>query len=139
MTALALIFTLSAIGISEAVYLVRKRIASERPVCPIGGGCEMVLSSKYNKMFFIPNDLLGLFAYITISIIAAFLVIGVEPLSFWIIAIKILVGIASLVSLVLTYLQWRVIHAWCFWCVMSAFTIWLMGLILLVSSFVPIQ
>lgn len=135
MTALALIFTLSAIGISEAVYLVRKRIASERPVCPIGGGCEMVLSSKYNKMFFIPNDILGLLAYITISIIAAFLVIGVEPLSFWIIVIKILVGIASSVSLILTYLQWRVIHAWCFWCVMSAFTIWLMGIILLVSSF----
>lgn len=136
MTALALIFTLSAIGISEVVYLVRKRIASERPVCPIGGGCETVLSSKYNKIFFIPNDILGLLAYITISIIAAFLVIGVEPLSFWIIAIKILVGIASLVSLVLTYLQWRVIHAWCFWCVMSAFTIWLMGIILLVSSFI---
>ena len=134
MTSFALLFTLAAIGISETVYLIRKRVASEKPVCPIGSGCEAVLTSKYNKIFLVPNDIMGLLAYIAISVIAAFLVIGVEPMSFWTLVIKILVGIASITSLIFTYLQWRVIRAWCFWCLMSAFTIWLMGIIIIVSK-----
>ncbi|KKU81141.1 MAG: hypothetical protein UY09_C0045G0001, partial [Parcubacteria group bacterium GW2011_GWA2_47_8] len=131
MTSFALLFTLSAIGVSETVYLIRKRIASEKPICPIGGGCVTVLTSKYSKVFLIPNDVLGLLSYIIISFIAAFLVIGVEPMFVWISALKILVAVASLMSIFLTYLQWRVIHAWCFWCLMSAFTIWLMGIIII--------
>mgnify|MGYP001567300625 FL=1 len=131
MTSFALLFTLSAIGISEAIYLVRKRIASEKPICPIGEGCETVLTSKYNKIIFVHNDILGLLAYITISTISAFLVIGVAPMSFWNLLIKILISIAVVMSFIFTYLQWRVIHAWCFWCLMSAFTIWLMGIIIL--------
>lgn len=133
MTSFALLFTLSAIGISETVYLIRKRIAAEKPICPIGEGCITVLTSKYSKIFIIPNDVLGLLTYIVISFVAAFLVIGVEPLIFWNLALKILVAIASLASIFFTYLQWRVIRAWCFWCLMSAFTIWLMGIIILLS------
>lgn len=133
MTALALIFTFSAIGISETVYLIRKRVASEKPVCPIGGGCEIVLKSRYNKLFLIPNDVLGLLAYIVISIISAFLVIEVGPMSFWTLALQVLVATASIMSVIFTYLQWRVIRAWCFWCLMSAFTIWLMAVTMLIS------
>ena len=135
-TSAALLFTLSAIGISEAVYLIRKRIASEKPVCPIGGGCETVLTSGYSKLFIIPNDILGLLVYIAICFTAAFLVIGIQPVFIWNFFLNILVAIASLMSLFLTYLQWRVIRAWCFWCLMSAFTIWLMGGILLISAVV---
>lgn len=134
MTSFALLFTLSVIGISETVYLIRKRIASEKPICPIGGGCVTVLTSKYSKIFVIPNDVLGLLAYIVISFIAAFLVIGVQPMFLWSPVLKILIGAASLISIFFIYLQWRVIHAWCFWCLMSAFTIWLMGIIILISA-----
>lgn len=133
MTSFALIFTLSAIGISEIVYLIRKRIAFEKPVCPIGEDCEMVLTSKYSKIFIIPLDIFGLLFYIVISFIAAFLVIGIEPVFIWDFALKILIAIASLLSIFLTYLQWRVIHAWCFWCLMSAFTIWLIGIIIVIG------
>lgn len=133
MTAFALLFTLSAIGISETVYLIRKRIASEKPVCPIGGGCTTVLTSRYSKIFLVHNDVLGLLAYMVMSGIAAFLVIGIWPEFFWYTIFRILVIMASLISLFFTYLQWRVIHAWCFWCLMSAATIWLMALILSIS------
>src|SRR3989338_10248240 len=101
---------------------------------PIGGGCEKVLESKYNKIFFIHNDVVGLLSYIIISVIAAFLVIEVPPATLWSLLIKILVVTASLASLFFTYLQWRVLRAWCFWCLMSAFTIWLMAIIILVSA-----
>lgn len=134
MTALALIFSLAAIGISETAYLIRKRIASEKPVCILGEDCVTVLTSKYNRLFFIHNDVLGFITYVVISVIAAFLVIGVEPIFFWNLVLKILVTVASLISVLFTYLQWRVIRAWCFWCLMSAFTIWLMGVIIIFSG-----
>ncbi|MBI2049924.1 MAG: hypothetical protein HYT35_00500 [Candidatus Staskawiczbacteria bacterium] len=131
MTSYALLFTLSAIGVSETVYLIKKRIALEKPVCPIGDDCTLVLESKYNRIFIVPNDVLGLLFYIAASFISAFLVIGVEPLAFWDFIFKSSVAFGGLLSLALTYLQWRVIRAWCFWCLMSAFTIWLMVIIIM--------
>ena len=136
MTSYALLFTLAAIGISETVYLIRKRIASEKPICPIGENCALVLTSQYSKTFIIPNDVLGLLFYITASFIAGFLVIGVEPLSFWNFIFNLSVAFGALLSLFFTYLQWRVIRAWCFWCLMSAFTIWLMGIIIIISNLI---
>ena len=136
MTSEALIFTLSALGISETVYLIKKRLRSEKPVCLIGEDCLTVLNSKYSKMFGIPNDVLGLLFYIACSFIAAFLVIGVAPLTPWILIIKIFVGLGSLLSILFVYLQYKVIKAWCFWCLMSAFTVFLMGVILLFSNLI---
>ena len=135
MTAAALLFTLAALGISETVYLIRKRIASQKPFCPLGESCTLVLSSDYSKLFFIPNDILGLLFYIVSSVITAFLVIGVGPVSLWIFSIRTMVILGSLLSIYFVYLQWQVIRAWCFWCVMSALTVWLMGVILFSSSF----
>ncbi len=134
MTVLALLFTLSAIGISETVYLLKKRIIAEKPICPIGENCAVVLTSKYGKIFVIPNDVLGVVFYIAAAFISGFLVIGIEPLALWSIVLKLLVAIGAFLSLFFTYLQWRVIRAWCFWCLMSAFSVWFMGIILLVSS-----
>ncbi len=133
MTAFALLFTLAAIGISETVYLMRIRRAAQLPVCPIGNDCAKVLTSQYSKIFLVPNDVLGFLAYIVIATIAAFLVIDIPPVSFWYLLLKVLVAAASLASLFFTYLQWRVLCAWCFWCLMSAFTIWIMGFIIIVS------
>lgn len=134
MTSFALLFTLAAIGISETSYLIRKRIALERPVCPIGGNCVTVLNSRWSRMFLVPNDVLGLLFYVSVSFLSAFLVIGLEPISFWQSIMKASVLFGSVFSAFLFYLQWKVIRAWCFWCVMSAITIWLMGLIILLSK-----
>ena len=136
MTFLFLIFSLSIIGISETAYLIRKRVASEKPLCPIVNGCDIALTSKYNRIFIIPNDILGLLSYVIISIFAAFLVMEIQPIFLWDFFLKILIAIASLFSFFLTYLQWRVIRAWCFWCLMSAFTIWLMGIIILLNEII---
>ncbi|MBI2444680.1 MAG: hypothetical protein HYV42_05595 [Candidatus Magasanikbacteria bacterium] len=135
MTALSLIFTLAAIGVSETVYLIRTRVAHEQPVCPIGGGsCTVVLESKYNHLLGIRNDFLGLAYYIITASIAGLLVVGVEPLWFWGRALPLLIAGGALFSVFLTYLQGRVIRAWCFWCLMSALTTWLMTLIILMSK-----
>ena len=131
MTSLTLIFTLSAIGISETVYLIRKRISAQAPICPIGEGCATVLTSRWSKILIVPNDVMGFLAYIAIAVISALLLIEVEPMTLWDSALKILVGLASLASIFFTYLQAKVIKAWCFWCLMSASTIWLMAIIII--------
>jgi|SRR3989344_6143397 len=134
MTSQALLFTLCCLGISETVYLIKKRFLLQKPVCPIGENCLAVLESKYSRIFIIPNDLLGLLFYIACSLITAFLVIGIGPLPLWDSIIKVLIILGSLLSIFFTYLQWYVIKAWCFWCLMSASTIWLMAAIILVSN-----
>ena len=134
MTSLALLFTLSSIGISETAYLIRKRTASQNPICYIGSGCAQVLNSQYSKTLFIHNDILGLLFYITASVITALLVLEIDPSNYLSLAFKTLVALGSLGSIFLTFIQWRVIKQWCFWCLMSAFTIWLMGVIILTSN-----
>lgn len=131
MTATALIFTIAAVGIAETAYLIEKRKAREKPVCLLGDDCQKVLQSKYNKIFGINNDILGLFFYVFISFVVAFLVIGVEPLWFWDLTMRLAVSAGGLMSLFLIYLQWKVIKSWCFWCLMSAGTTFLMAAILL--------
>jgi len=132
LTPLALLFTIAAIGISETAYLIQKRIAAEQPVCPIGEGCETVLNSKYNRLFLgIHNEVFGFLFYVAFAVIASLLVIGVKEAAFFLIPVAwaMLVG-ATAASAFFTYLQWRVIRAWCFWCVMSAITVVLMDLVM---------
>lgn len=137
MTAFALIFTLAAIGISETAYLVRTRRAEQHPACPIGGGCTTVLTSRYRRLFLVSNDTLGLAAYGAIAVLAALVVIGTPPAALWWRLLTIFIGIGALVSVFFTYLQAYVIRAWCFWCVMSALTMWLMALIVLFHNVAP--
>jgi uncharacterized membrane protein len=132
LTAASLLFTIAAIGISETAYLIRKRIAAERPICPIGEGCVTVLNSKYNKLFFgVHNDIGGLLFYMSFLFFSSFLVIGVGDLNFWKMVMQFMLIGATAMSAALTFIQWKVIKAWCFWCVMSAITVALMDIIIL--------
>lgn len=135
MNLVSLFFTMAAIGIAETAYLIRERYASRKPICPIGGGCSQVLESRYNKTLGIYNDLLGLAFYATMSAVAALLLLEAGISTLLNQAAAVSTGIALLMSARFFYLQWRVIHAWCFWCLLSALTILLMSLILLLSGF----
>lgn len=133
LTSNALLFTIAAIGIAESAYLIRTRRAAEQPVCPIGHQCATVLNSKYNQLFLgIHNDFAGMAFYLAFAFLMALAVIREPaPIILQTVASALLVG-ASFFSLVLAYIQWRLIRAWCFWCLMSAATIGLMDLIILI-------
>lgn len=131
MNIFAILFTLDAIGISIATYLIRKRRASEQPVCIIGQDCSVVLKSKYNRVFGVHNDIAGWSFYLISGCITALLFLGVGNRELLVSSFALLLAVASLMSLIFTYLQWRVIKAWCFWCVTSACIVWLMTLILI--------
>lgn len=134
MTNHALLFTLAAIGVSETVYLIQVRKAAARPVCVIGGNCHKVLESRYSKTLGIHNDVLGLVFYSGVSILTAFLVITPGVQWWWEMLVRILIDIGAVFSLYLSYLQWRVIRQWCFWCLMSAVTVYLMFLIVITTQ-----
>lgn len=135
MTPHSILFTLAAIGIAETAYLIRKRRAAQAPVCPIGEDCTVVLTSRYGKMLgLISNDLLGFIFYVGIAVIAAFLVNGVGPVIWWDRIARVSIAAGSAFSLFLIYIQWRVLKAWCFWCVMSAFTLFGMLAVILTQN-----
>lgn len=132
LTPFALLFTIASIGISESAYLIRKRIAAERPVCPLGGDCVTVLSSKYNRMFLgIHNDPTGMAFYIFFAVVSALLVLDAPHAALLLFLAKLALVVSTLMSLILIFIQGRVIKSWCFWCLMSAATIFLMDIIIL--------
>ena len=130
----ALLFTIAAIGIAEAAYLVKTRRREAAPVCPIGQDCSTVLSSRYNHLFGIHNDILGLLFYIVFAAATALLVLETFEASLLLNAMGVMLVGATIMSLFLIYLQANVIRAWCFWCVMSAATVGLMDIIMLTAT-----
>jgi len=134
LTLQALLFTLASIGISETAYLIRVRRAATQPVCPIGQDCSKVLTSRYNRLFgVVHNDVLGFLFYGAFAVLTAFMVLGVGNLLLWELTALVLLAGATVASTVFTYLQARVIRAWCFWCVMSAATVALMDAVIIAA------
>lgn len=134
MTGLALLFTLAAIGLSETSYLVRKRQHNEHAECPIGGGCTIVLESKYNRTLGVHNDVLGIVFYAAMMVVTALHVLDIMPVVPWAIATNALLVGAVLMSMYFVTLQKFVIRAWCFWCLLSTATIFFMTLIVFIGG-----
>lgn len=134
MTALALLFTLAAIGISETAYLISTRRQRKHVVCVVGGNsCQLVLESKYSHLFGVHNDVVGFVFYLFLTVILGLIVVEIEPLPVWGLLAQVSIYGAALFSVFLVYLQKFVIKAWCFWCLMSAATTWLMTLIIFLT------
>lgn len=132
---MAVIMLLSAVGMGETVYLIRKRIRMEKPVCIIGDGCVTVLESKYNKLFLVPNDIMGFLTYVAIFILTIAYLYHLLNEPILVLCISLLVAVGCAASIMFIFIQWRLIKAWCFWCVTSAFTLITMGIILIVRGF----
>src|SRR4030043_1106625 len=134
MAVYAILLILSVMGAGETVYLIKKRKDKKGPVCFLGEDCQKVLESKHNKTLGVYNDILGLSFYITVFSISVLLTAGeAKNQELWGILIKIIIFGGALLSLYFTYIQWRVIKEWCFWCVASAFITFLMAVIILLG------
>ncbi len=136
MTSYAFLFTMAAIGISETSYLIRQRRKGEKPVCVLGEDCNKVLQSRYNALLGVKNDEAGLVFYIVVALLSALIVIGAGPVGLFASMVELLILASVLISIILLYLQWKVLAAWCFWCVMSAFTTLAMGAAVLFANFI---
>jgi len=113
---------LGILGLLVSLYIVYKKSKKEHLVCVIGKKCDVVLSSKYNKTFNIPNEILGILYYSFVILLAILVILGIQsfgPLT--LLLILLIAGIGSFVfSAYLIYIQAAVLKAWCDYCVTSA-------------------
>ena len=123
------LIVLAILGIFDSGYLVKERVKKKPLSCPIDGGCEKVVESKWNTTFFIKNDILGLFYYVLILFLTLYLFFISEKLLLF---TKILSGASLLFSLFLVFIQAKIIKEYCFYCLISA----LINLLIFVNVFI---
>ena len=114
---IASLVVLAILGVFVSGYLIKKRVKKETLVCPMDGGCEKVVQSKWNHILVIKNDVAGLFYYILILFLVFYLFFVSEELLFF---SKLISGIALFFSVFLAFIQAKVIREYCFYCLISA-------------------
>lgn len=109
----ALIF-LSFVGFAVSGFLTAEHYMGEIPPCSVVKGCEEVTTSKYSTIGPFPLSLLGL-GYFTVLLVI--LVAYVDMKKAAILKLFALFTIpGALMSLVLIWLQFSVIRAFCIYC-----------------------
>ena len=101
---------LALIGLAVSIYLGGIKLSGGTYVCGVSS-CSVVNSSRYSEFLTIPVAIWGAGYYL--------IIIGLVLLA----RVRLLVfaTFAGLVfSAYLTYLEAFVIHAWCQWCILSA-------------------
>ncbi|MDP3986605.1 MAG: vitamin K epoxide reductase family protein [Nanoarchaeota archaeon] len=123
--ALAVLVLLGLLGIIDTSYLIWKSRRKNRSpiVCPLGGKCNLVLDSKWNKLFFVRNEVLGLLFYVFIFSIAVFLLFNFGDVNRIMMVKTILMpvsGGAFLFSAFLVLVQVKFLKNYCFYCLVSS-------------------
>ncbi len=134
------ILILSLLGAIDASYLVIQSVGGSAVICPNVpisrfnlNQCNTVLNTPYAKIFSLPTALYGLVAYLLFTILVL-----CEMTGKWIGANKFasyFSGIGFSVSLYFVYLQFFVIEAICFYCIVSALIITLIFIGTVVYNF----
>lgn len=103
------IFSLSFITLFISFYLTKLSYSTSM-YCPIFNGCDLVLTSKYNKIFGIPISVFGIIYSLLLIIL------------FYIKKTKILLLISPIgttIALILLYIQFFILKAICFYCTIA--------------------
>jgi len=132
---------LGGFGVSSYVWYTKSR--GKQLVCPSGGECNAVVSSKYSKFFEIKLEYLGML-YFSI-IFFSYVLMLLAPQFFEGIfraALMMLTVSASLFSGYLLFVQAFLLKKWCIWCILSSMfslTIFLIALISLGEAVLFLQ
>ncbi len=112
---------LSLGGIIDTSYLLYQHYKKKPLVCPMDHDCSVVTESKWSKVFFVRNEILGLSFYllILISLTLSIILPNFSSKIYLFIFILSIIGVAF--SLFLVYLQIYKIRDYCFYCLISAF------------------
>lgn len=125
MNAHLIIFILALVGAGDSLYLIYERKKKCAPICVIGTRCETVWLSPHSRTLSVGNEVLGIIFYSAmIAIEAALFFFSYDPL--FVLGEAVFLATGFSMSCYFIYLQWRVIRAWCFWCTVSAFIVWVM-------------
>lgn len=112
------IFLLALIGFIVSWYIFYKKQRHEKLVCFLDQGCNRVVESKYNSLFFgIPNERIGMVYYASVMVFAILVFGGTEIFTGLLLTAS---ALATLSSLVLLFIQAFVLKQWCEYCLTSA-------------------
>ena len=115
---LVAIIVLTVIGFADATFLTVEHFRGGTIPCLITSGCETVTTSRYSSWGPVPVALAGAIFYLVILVLTvAYLESGYAKLKP---VIFVSAAIAWLGSLRFVYLQAFVLHAYCFYCLVSA-------------------
>ena len=119
------ILFLTLAGAFDAGYLLVQTVSGKAVVCPsvpIGrfnlNQCNIVLATPFAKFVGLPTALYGLVAYLFFAILVLYSLSGKRPNT-----VKLLMylsGLGVLISAYFIYMQFFVINALCFYCLISA-------------------
>lgn len=113
-------FAFSLVGFLDATYLTIQHYRGVGLECAVLKGCEEVTASQYAVISGVPMALLGAIYYLSILLLTA---VYLDTRHRYILqVVRSLTSLGFLVSLILVYLQVFVIHALCFYCLLSALT-----------------
>ena len=111
-------FVISAVGLSDSLYITIKYYLNSAVNCSILQGCDKVLTSPYSKIFGVPVALLGVIYYLSVFTI---ILIYLKNKNKNLITLLLYLTLAGfLASLWFTYLQIFVIKTLCIYCITSA-------------------
>ena len=110
---------LSLIGLADSIYLTVKHLTGQSVQCTLSTGCEEVLASAYATMFGFPLAAFGAAAYFTVFSLATLAGFGYR---FARTGLIIVVGLMTVMTLRLLYLQAFVLGKYCEFCLLSAAT-----------------
>ncbi len=120
----ALALALSLLGLFDSLYLLWVYTSPSRPLVCLGTGCDAVRASAYSHLWGAPMPIFGVAAYAGLALLLFAEALLPELLARASQYLVVLISAGGFCfSLYLTYLEARVIHAWCAWCVVSALTI----------------
>lgn len=109
---------ISAVGLTDAIYLTITHYTKALVPCSFSLGCETVLRSQYSEVFGVPVAAFGIVFYFLTLVISIFF--ANHHRYHWFLSAWGLVGFIS--SLYLLYIQAFVLHAFCQYCLLSALT-----------------
>ena len=128
-----LVALVALVGLLDASYLTAEHLSGNSVRCMIVTGCDEVLQSSYSTVAGgVPVAALGALAYFAVfslSTLAAFGYDGARRL------LAPLVALMFLATLWFFYLQAFVIHAFCFYCLLSAAVTTTLTLLVLARRF----
>jgi uncharacterized membrane protein len=115
---------IAVLGVAEATYLTVMHLSGANVVCVAASGCSEVLRSKWASIGGVPLALFGGIAYFTVfssATLAAFGYRRAETI------LGLMVGLMFLATLGLLYVQARVLHNFCDYCLLSAALVFLLA------------
>ena len=108
-------------GMIDTSYLLYQHYKKKPLVCPMDHDCSVVTESKWSKVFFVRNEILGLSFYLLMLtfIILSVILPNFSSKIYLFLFIFSIIGIVF--SIFLVYLQIYKIRDYCFYCLISSF------------------